>query len=281
MRDWPTRRDASYRPPSLRRPRRPLRRAPPLLPQVRLLLLIVAFLAVCYYLLMWAWERTAPREVRVPEIVSLAEQEAVKLLESCGLRAEVVAEKASEEAPAGTIIQAEPPADRRVKAGRIVRLTLSTGSRWSVLPDVREMSVERARALLREARLTAGRERADYHPKVPVGYVIGQAPAPGEKLPRGSSVDLLVSKGPKPEIQVAGEAPPAEGVRTTQIDFTVPPGASLQEVRIVVVDRGGARTAYLGNHRPGETISHKVSGQGGNILIKVYLSGQLVQERRI
>jgi len=261
-------------------PERPRRRRP-LLPQVVQLILIIAVMLVAYHVLLLVWERTAPAEVAVPEIVGLTEAEAVKLLESAGLRVEQAPAKHSDETPEGRVVLAEPPPNRKVKVGRLVRITLSAGSQWATVVDVSDMSRDRALALLREAGLSAGREQARYHPTVPVGYVLEQDPAKGEKVRRGSSVDLTISKGPAPPVEVVEDPSRGVGVRSADIDLAIPPGASLQEVRIVVRDDDGERTAYVGNHGPGERITQTVTGRGSSIRIQVFLSGLLIQERTI
>ncbi len=261
-------------------PKRPRRRRA-LLPQVLELLAIVVFMVGGYHATLWAWEQAKPAEVEVPEILAMRELDARKLLEGANLQAELVADRYDEEVPEGGVLTAEPPPGRRVKVGRIVRLTLSLGSRWSVVPDVREMSVERARALLRQERLAVGQQQARYHPSAAIGYVIGHAPEPGQRVPRGTTVDLWVSKGPEPTVQVIERSPETEGTRSTEVELTIPPGASVQEVRVVVRDRNGQRTVYRDFHRPGETVTQAVSGEGPRIVIRVFLSGLLVQERSI
>jgi len=260
------------------RGRRP---GPPLLPQALELLAIIAFIFVSYHGLLWLWASTAPKELQVPPVVGLTEGEAKKVLGSAGLRVEVVGSKPDEKVPEGAVLMVEPAAGQSVKEGRLVRLTLSSGARWSVVPDVREMSVDRARALVRQARLSVGREMARYDNKVPIGYVVGQALKPGEKVPRGTGVDIWVSKGPAPEEEGGEETPPGEGVRSGQIEFTVPPGAGLQEVRIVVRDQRSERTVYRNFHEPGDQVVQTVSGRGPDIVVEIYLSGLLVQERRL
>ncbi len=257
-------------------PRRRRQRA--LWPQVLLLTAIIGSLVLSYHALLWYWEKTAPPEVTVPELIAMTELEATKALSAVGLRAEVVARKTDEEITAGCVIAAEPPPGREVKLGRLVRLTVSAGSRWAIVPDVREMSVERARALLRQENLTIGRETARYDDGVPVGYVAAQAPQPEQRVPRGTPVDLFVSKGSAPRIEpVRDMAGP--GVRRTEIDYVVPPGASLQEVRIVVQDQRGERTVYRRMHRPGERVRQTVQGEGPGAAVRVYLSGLVVEER--
>ena len=254
-------------------------RGPSLLPQVFQLLAIVAFLVFSYHGAVWLWVRTAPREARVPKVVGLTEEEARRLLESAGLRSQVEGSKPDEEMPEGAVLSADPPSERRVKEGRSVRLTLSSGSRWSVVPDARDMSVDRARALLHKARLNVGREIARYDEKVPIGYVVGHAPKPGQRLPRGTDIELWVSKGPKPSSGPDEPADEEDLTRQTEVDYTVPPGANLQEVRIVVRDQRGERTVYRNFHQPGDRVRQVVSGQGPDVIIQVYLSGLLVQER--
>jgi serine/threonine-protein kinase len=239
---------------------------------------IIGFLFLSYHGALWYWERTAPRAVTVPQLIGMTEVEATKGLSAAGLRSEVVARKADEEIPEGSILAAEPPPGREVKVGRLVRLTLSAGSRWAVVPDVREMSVERARALLRQANLTLGRETARYDDGVPVGYVLGHAPEPDQRVPRGTPVDLLISKGPTPLVEPADDVG-GPGIRRTEIDYVVPPGASLQEVRIVVEDQRGKRMVYRHRHRPGERVRESVEGTGPGVTVRVYLSGLVVQEK--
>ena len=242
------------------------------------LMAIIGFLVLSYHGLLWYWEKTAPPAVIVPEVVAMTQLEATKALSAAGLRAEVVARKTDEDTAEGCVIAAEPPPGREVKLGRLVRLTLSAGSRWAIVPDVREMSVERARALLRQENLTIGRETARYDDNVPVGYLVAQAPQPEQRVPRGTPVDLFVSKGSAPRIEpVQDRGRP--GLRRTEIDYVVPPGASLQEVRIVVQDRKGERTVYRRMHRPGERVRETVQGEGPGATVQVYLSGLVVEER--
>jgi serine/threonine-protein kinase len=259
--------------------RRRTRRA--LLPQVLELFAILGFLVLAYHAMFWYWQYTAPMTIEVPDVVSLTEEEAIRVVDAGGLRVRVVGSKADEEIPDGSVLASEPPAGRQVKAGRIVRLTLSSGSRWSVVPDVREMSVDRARALLRQAKLTIGQESARYDDRVPIGYVVGHAPKPDQKVPRGTIVDLWVSKGQAPEIDLIGDHVDSAEERSTQIGYTVPPGATLQEVRIVVRDERGEQTVYRQFHRPGERVTQIVSGKGPEIVVRVFLSGLLVREKTI
>jgi serine/threonine-protein kinase len=245
------------------------------------LLSIILFLFVTYHLTMWLWARTAPKETQVPKTVGYTSKEAVRLLKSAGLASEVTAEKPSESQPEDTVISTDPAPGRKVKLGRVVRLTLSSGSPWARVPDVRDMSVDRARAVLRQSKLLVQRERGRYHATVPIGYVIGQSPAPDKRVGRGSGVTLVVSKGPQPVPEVTDDGTQPQGARSTEVTIVVPPGPDLQEVRIVIKDRRGERTVYSAHHRPGETVVRTVSGEGPSIVMRAFVSGVVVEERSI
>ncbi len=261
--------------PARRRPTRAL------LPQFLELLAIIGFLVLTYHAMLWYWDNTAPKAVEVPRVVKMAESEATKILEAAGLQPQVVGRKYDEEVPEESVLSVEPPPGRNVKVGRTIRLTLSAGSRWSVVPDVRDMSVDRARALLRQAKLSVGRETARYDAKLPIGYVVAHAPKSAQKVPRGTAVDLWVSKGPQPQVQVDRGRPAGPQARSAEVTYTVPPGASLQEVRISVQDRTGETTVYRNFHQPGEKIAQTIAGNGPEIIVRIYLSGLLVQEKTI
>jgi serine/threonine-protein kinase len=247
------------------------------MPQFLEMLAIIAFIFVAYHAVVGYWELTAPKEVTVPKLVGLNEAEAQQVLRAAGLRAEVAARQGSEEAPESEVLASDPPPNRMVKAGRLVRLTVSSGSRWSIVPDATDMSVDRARALLRQENLTIGKETARFHNKVPLGYVIAHAPMPDQRVPRGTAVDLIVSKGPAPTAEP--DERERQGARTTQVEYEVPPGANLQEVKIVVQDRQGERVVYRNFHHPGEKVVETVSGEGPEVVVRVFLSGVLDQEK--
>lgn len=263
-------------PPRVRRDRRAIG------PQLLELCALLLFLVVAYHGSIWLWNRTAPKEVNIPKVVGFKQDEAISVLQSAGLKAEVVAEKYDEKVPEGVVISMDPQAGRLVKVGRLVRLTLSLGSRWSKVPDVRQMSVDRAGPLIRAAKLIVGAERASFHPKVPIGYVISQSPSPGKRVPRNSEVSITVSRGPEPrdgtDVEGVITPPPTTGPRSYRVEFVIPPGPSLQEVRIVVTDENGEREVYRGSHQVGETVRQRVRGEGPEATVQIFLSGMLAEQ---
>jgi len=250
-------------------------------PQLLVLFAIILSMVVAYHGGIWLWNRTAPKEVTIPKVVGFKQDEATSVLGAAGLASEVVAEKYDEQVSEGVVIAVDPAPGRLVKVGRQVRLTLSLGSRWSEVPEVRQMSMDRARALVKSAKLLVGKESASFDAKIPIGYVISQHPPPGRKVPRNSEIALTLSRGP--ELREGGESegvstPSTTGPRSYNVEFVIPPGPSLQEVRIVVVDANGERELYRGSHQVGETVRQRVRGEGPGVSVQVFLSGFLAEQ---
>jgi hypothetical protein len=261
--------------PRVRRKRRSL------LPQAIELAVILAFIVGAYYGALYLWDRTAPREVAVPKVTGLPTGDATSVLRTAGLQSEIIAERPDEKVPQGVVISSDPPPERLVKAGRLVRLVVSSGSRWAKVPEVGKMSVDRAKAVLSSARLSLGRQTPIYSESVPPGYVVDQNPKPGTRLTRNSEVAVRVSMGPKPVSTTHAEEPKAPNEqRATEVQIVVPPGASLQEVKIVVRDDKGTRTVYRGYHQPGEVLTRTVHGEGTEATVEVYDSGVLAETRK-
>ncbi len=82
-----------------------------------------------------------------------------------------------------------------------------TWSRTVAVPDVRDMNLPVAINLIRNAGLNIKVEREEHHPTVPQNYIIGQNPAPGERVKSGRDVMVVVSLGSQAVTvpQVTGE----------------------------------------------------------------------------
>jgi beta-lactam-binding protein with PASTA domain len=62
------------------------------------------------------------------------------------------------------------------------------------VPDVRRRTVTRARAMLSARRCALGRITRAYSPKVRKGRIIRQSRRPGARLPRGTTINVAVSR---------------------------------------------------------------------------------------
>jgi beta-lactam-binding protein with PASTA domain len=89
------------------------------------------------------------------------------------------------------VIQQAPNPGARTRVGSVVRLVVAEEAAIEV-PKVKGMHQRRAKELLEEAGLALGRVRRAEHPELGEGWVLQQTPAPGEKVPPGTEVELVV-----------------------------------------------------------------------------------------
>ncbi len=149
------------------------------------------------YGLLFAGSHEGRHVVTVPNYVGLRErelQDVGRVPEGITLEIEYVFDESSEE---GMVLSQLPyPASRRkIKDGEscTVKLTVSLGARSEVLPDLRGMEQNRAKAILQSYGLRVLIEEVD-RVDLPDGRVITSQPRAGEAVTAGRQVKLTVSR---------------------------------------------------------------------------------------
>lgn len=163
----------------------------------------------------------AASEVTVPDLDSLTLDAATDRLAALRLGVGAITRNPSE-AETGTVIGQEPPAGRSVAVGSSVDLTVAAPPKREV-PDLSGLTTTGATDKLTSAELRLGRvdkRTTDGE----AGTVIGQQPAAGASVDRGTSVNIVVAKAPvrraRPVPDVVGLRLP-EAIRALdEADFT-------------------------------------------------------------
>lgn len=138
--------------------------------------------------------------IAVPDLLGQSTSYVESKLEEFGLRPDRQPDVYSESVPEGSIISQDPPAGTRVEAGSLVKYTVSKGTQpveQVSVPDLSRMTVGEATAALTNAKLAIGHVTEEFMTSIPVGQVINQTPAAGQKVDAGSSVNIVISKGPE------------------------------------------------------------------------------------
>ncbi len=142
-----------------------------------------------------------PETATVPNVVGKQEAEAVDSLQKAGYQVAIV-EVYSEVVPQGAVGLQSPAGGSITEPGITVGIVVSIGSRppeFVVVPDVVGMSLEEATAVLEEAGLVA--ESVEIFTSLaPQGQLFAQLPPPEASVAAGSTVFLIISKGPYPEV---------------------------------------------------------------------------------
>jgi eukaryotic-like serine/threonine-protein kinase len=129
-----------------------------------------------------------PAPVPVPDVVGRKSGAAKTALSDAGLRADV-AQEYSETVADGVVISVKPKAGTVVDSGSQVALLVSKGPPPVVVPNLVDMPRAKAVATLQRLGLQANVVKSEF---TPLNRVISQSPAPGTKIPKGSTVTIRI-----------------------------------------------------------------------------------------
>ena len=99
------------------------------------------------------------------------------------------------EVPVGLVAGTDPEAGTNVERGTEVTILVSAGPANVDVPRVIDLTESEARTEIEAAGLEVGDIDTEASTTVPPGTVIAQSPQPGERVARGTEVDLVVSAG--------------------------------------------------------------------------------------
>ncbi|MCL6106773.1 MAG: Stk1 family PASTA domain-containing Ser/Thr kinase [Actinobacteria bacterium] len=145
-------------------------------------------------------------KVTVPDnLVGQTAQYVETKLKEAGLTPSRQPDVYSSSVAAGYVYSVDPSEGTQVSKGSTVKYTVSKGPqppKQVTVPDVSGLNVSDAAARLHQAGLGLGTATQQFSDTVPSGEIISQDPAAGSAAKTGSSVDVVVSKGPQPPAQV-------------------------------------------------------------------------------
>jgi len=154
-------------------------------------LLLVAFFSLRYY-------TKHGQGLNVPVVKGLSFNQAITKLEDLGLRYEVDSVYIMD-MPPGTVIDQDPEANTFVKDNRTIYLTINTAQAPNVkFPDVQFKSFIEAQSIVNSFGLKVGDTvyKADVSRDVVLEVSFGgQAIKPGDIIPKGSKIDMLLGDG--------------------------------------------------------------------------------------
>jgi eukaryotic-like serine/threonine-protein kinase len=138
---------------------------------------------------------TKPVFVAVPRVEGVSASKAIHKAAAVGLHAFVSRSVPDHHIPKGDVVTQLPEGGKLLEGSRI-RLIVSSGLPRFKVPTVQGGRLDGARSLLATVGFKVGTITRRYSDQ-PAGTVMAQSPSSG-MLAWGSSVDLVLSKGPKP-----------------------------------------------------------------------------------
>ena len=137
----------------------------------------------------------------MPDVIGQDKDEAKKLLENDEYGLVVTFEyQASDAYEANKVIRTDPEKKTDIYYGDTVTIFVSQGADTSnaKVPDIRNMSQERAKSEMEGRGLSLRVEGEVYSSTVAVGNIVAQDIKPDKVVPRGTTIGVTVSKGPEP-----------------------------------------------------------------------------------
>ncbi len=193
--------------------------------------------------------------VKVPDLTNKSPSEAESALAAVGLKARNGDSVESDDVTVGYVATQEPAAGSDAKAGDTITYHLSSGKGKVDVPDVTEMTAERASDVLKDAGFKVDTQQQPSS-SVPEGRVISQSPANG-KADKGSTVTIVVSSGAQ-----SGSVPSVVG-KDFETAQTTLENAGFQVNTVWVYDDNVATGNVVGqtpsSAAPGATITIRVS----------------------
>jgi beta-lactam-binding protein with PASTA domain/tRNA A-37 threonylcarbamoyl transferase component Bud32 len=166
---------------------------------VTVAILILAMLGAGAYLLASGLLRgnDTPVQVRVPNVIGFTQAAAEHEIRSAGLKPVVRTQVSSDPADYGNVIDQTPSAGELVRRGDTVTITVGKAPKQVDVPDLTGLTLDQAKSALDARGLIPG--AITTAPSLqPTGTVIDQSPPPNTPVARGSTVDIVLSEGPKP-----------------------------------------------------------------------------------
>jgi serine/threonine-protein kinase len=145
------------------------------------------------------WTYLIPHDVTVPRVVGASVEAAQATLEEAGLTVRVAAGEYDLDAPAGRVLSQRPVPGTEIREGSQVVLVPSLGPPPVKVPDLVGKTLADARRALERLGLELGEPTGRFDDKVAEDRIIEQSAPARDKIPQGSTVDVVVSKGPAPE----------------------------------------------------------------------------------
>lgn len=157
---------------------------------------------------------------KMPDLIGESKNNAEVLLNAMemDLRISLDLLEDSETVPEGQVCRTEPEAGATLVKGQHVKVYISTGSKYTVVPDVLGKTEAQARALLKEAGLECELGEPDHYEGVEIGLVGGMSVKPESKIEKGETVIIYLCKEAEvvtePTTQPTEPTEPSESVVT-------------------------------------------------------------------
>jgi len=137
----------------------------------------------------------APTLIEIPDLTGSDQAEALANLQALGFKVGIE-NSADPKVPSGAVIRTQPLANTITSPETLVTIIVSVGPEAFPIPYIVDLETPRGIYIIEQNGFILGQTLEVNDDTVPRGFIISQNPIAGTKMSPGSSVDLVVSKGP-------------------------------------------------------------------------------------
>lgn len=248
------------------------------IPVWMLVTLAFLFAVVCSLLAVWMiFNLNKPRLVDVPKLRGQSMAEARQNLEALHLTLRIARHEPNEHVEADHVLDESPQPGMKVREGEAVSVILSAGSRYVTVPDLKNLTVDKATSILESVDLTLDpnieKQRSFGTPE---GQIISQNPGPKARVARKSSIHISISASDATASAPAPPSPTGPGflytVKVKLTDLTKP-----TDVKVDMTDERGTRTVFEQTEDSGQQFEVNETGYGDTATFRIYYDGELVK----
>ncbi len=136
---------------------------------------------------------------KMPDLIGESKNNAEVLLKAMemDLRISLDLLEDSETVPEGEVCRTEPEAGTTLVKGQYIKVYISTGSKYTTVPDVLNKTEAEAKTLLEEAGLSYTLGESAYYEGIEVGLIGGMSVKPESKIEKGETVILYLCSEPE------------------------------------------------------------------------------------
>jgi serine/threonine-protein kinase len=157
-------------------------------------LLFVALILITDKIVMPLYVRSV-KSIEMPNLIGKKLEDAKKILDSLNLKLEAVTERHDARFPVGYVIIQNPRPGMKIKEGRRVYLTVSSGEQRIEVPSLIGKSTRDAKLTLEKYGLRLGDIEYEFSDEVPEGAIISQSIPEKTLVPAGTLISVVVSIG--------------------------------------------------------------------------------------
>lgn len=216
-----------------------------------------------------------PKLVTVPDLRGESFSKAEEQLKPLKVRLRVARKEISETDPADEILDMDPTPGEKIYEGGTISVVVSAGSRFVEVPDLRGMTVDKAKLLLESLDLKLDEHiDEEYDREAPRGMILKQIPNSGSRVERRTAIRLTISSGT--QSPRSRQNANSKYVYTIRIELT-----DIQEPVIMRVDMTDARstkTISEEERQPGELVELTAEGYGDQAIFRIFYDGEPVTQ---